>query len=210
MKKEKLTSCLSMLAMASALIFFSSDAQAQHSAEFNAGYMVNIPAGAFRDQVNQAAFRGFTAGVAYPVNEQLSIGLQLAHNDYYQKYPRQQYTLDQGTTVSAVLTNSIQQLPVMAALTYSLYKKGVVLPYIGAGAGVNFISFDQYLGEFDNPQSAIKPVFQTDAGVLIPLSKYAGTAIRVGGSYQWAPFHQLGTASLNSWGLMASFRFRLR
>jgi opacity protein-like surface antigen len=179
-------------------------AMAQHSLQFNFNYNVNFPAGAdFKTLADKPAFKGFTAGLAYPVMDQLRIGLSFGYNDYYQKYPRQVYSNGPGSDISAVVSNSIQQLPLLVTVDYTLLKKGFIRPYVGAGAGVNFISFDQYLGEFDNPVSYTKLAVRGEAGILIPLSNYSSTALRIGGSYNYAPFKELGVNNLSNWGVHA-------
>jgi len=182
----------------------STGAEAQHTLEFNANYAVNFPVGAdFKSLVNKPAFKGFTAGFAYPVTDQFRVGLSIGYNDYYQKYPRQVYSNGPGSDISAVLSNSIQQLPLLATADYTFLKTGFIRPYAGAGVGVNFISFDQYLGEFDNPVNHTNFALRGEAGILIPVSNYSSTAIRIGGSYNYAPLKQYGINNLNNWGVHA-------
>lgn len=190
-----------------AIILMSTAAHAQHDLQLNIGYNVNIPSGSFRDYINRPAYKGFTAGLAYPVNDQLSVGLGIGYNDYYQKYPRQVYHTGDGSDVSAVVSNSVQQIPVLLTANYSLLKKGWIRPYVGAGAGVNFVSFDQYLGEFDDPHSLTKWALKGEAGFFVPLSSYSSTALKIGASYNYAPFNSYGVKNLDSWGIEAGIRF---
>ena len=185
-------------------------ARAQHELQVSLDYNVNIPTGAFKDFVTHPAYKGFTAGLAYPLNDQLSVGLSFGYNDYYQKYPRQVYADGHGSDISAVVSNSIQQLPLLVTANYTLSKKGVIRPYVGAGAGLNFVDFDQYLGEFDDPHSRTKLALRGEAGILIPLSSYSSTAIKIGGSYNYAPFNSYGVSNLDTWGVQAGIRFPLK
>ncbi|MDO6435499.1 OmpW family outer membrane protein [Flavitalea sp. BT771] len=180
---------------------------AQDQLQVTAGYNVNIPAGSFRDYVTHPAYKGFNAGLAYPINPQLSVGLSFGYNDYYQKYPRQTYDDGKGNTVSAVVSNSVQQIPVLLTANYTLVKKGFIRPYVGAGAGVNFVTFDQYLGEFDDPHSTAKWALKGEAGFYIPLSTYSSTAIKIGGSYNYMPYNRDGVKNLDTWGIEAGIRF---
>jgi len=184
--------------------------QSRNDLQFNINYNVNIPSGSFRDFVGKPAYKGFTAGLAYPVTSQLRVGLSLGYNDYYQKYPRQVYSEGAGTDVSAVVSNSVQQIPLLATVDYTLLKKGFIRPYVGAGAGLNFVSLDQYLGEFDNPQSSTHFAVRGEAGVLIPLSSYSATAIRIGGSYNYAPYNKDGIRNLDNWGIHAGVSIPIR
>ena len=192
------------------ILTVSDTARAQHELQLSLDYNVNIPTGSFKDFVTHPAYKGFTAGLAYPLNDQLSVGLSFGYNDYYQKYPRQVYADGHGSDISAVVSNSIQQLPLLVTANYALLKKGVIRPYVGAGAGLNFIDFDQYLGEFDDPHSRTKLALRGEAGILIPLSSYSSTAIKIGGSYNYAPFNSYGVSNLDTWGLQAGIRFPLK
>jgi len=186
-------------------------ALAQHTLQFNFNYNVNFPASNdFKALVDKPAFKGFTAGIAYPFGEQLRVGLSFGYNDYYQKYPRQVYSNGPGSDISAVLSNSVQQMPLLATVDYTILKDGFIRPYIGAGVGINFISFDQYLGEFDNPRDFTRLAARGEAGILIPLSNYSPTALRIGGSYNYAPFKEYGFSNLNNWGIHAGISVPLR
>ncbi|HVV05676.1 MAG TPA: OmpW family outer membrane protein [Puia sp.] len=182
---------------------------AQNYLNVTAGYGVNFPTGSFKNYVTHPAYKGFNAGLAYPLNDQLSLGLSFGYNDYYQKYSRQTYNDGEGTTVSAVVSNSIQQIPVLLTANYTLTKKGFIRPYVGAGAGVNFATFDQYLGEFDAPHSKANWALKGEAGFYIPLSSYSPTAIKIGGSYNYAPFNSDGVKNLDTWGIEAGIRFAI-
>ncbi len=183
-------------------------AKAQNPVELNVGYQMNIPSGSFRNYITNPAYKGFTAGLAVPLNDQLSLGLSVAYNDYYQKYPRAVYDNGKGSAISAVISNSIQQVPIMITANYTFLKKGFIRPYIGAGGGLNVISFDQYLGEYDNPQSRGKLTAEGEAGFYIPLSSYSATAIKIGANYQYAPYAK--GINLDNWGIHAGIRFALR
>ena len=192
----------------SIVLFALNRTQAQNALQMNIGYEMNIPSGSFRNYITNPAYKGFTAGLAYPINDQLSLGIRVGYNDYYQKYARKVYNEGKGSAVSAVVSNSIQQIPILISADYTILKKGIIRPYVAAGGGMNLISFDQYLGEFDNPQSKVKPALFGDAGVYIPLSKYSSTAIKLGGGYQYAPYSK--DINLDTWGIHAGIRFDLR
>jgi outer membrane protein W len=197
------------IALAAVLLTGSVAVHAQQEMQLSIGYNVNIPSGAFRDYVNKPAYKGFTATLAYALSSQISVGLNVGYNDYYQKYPRQVYPGGDGSDISAVVSNSVQQFPVLLTGNYTFLKEGFVRPYAGVGAGVNFVTFDQYLGEFDNPRTTAKFDLKGEAGVYIPLSNYNSTALKIGGSYNYVPYNTDGIKTLNSWGLEAGVRFAI-
>ncbi|HMH22264.1 MAG TPA: outer membrane beta-barrel protein [Puia sp.] len=196
-------------AVTAIILMICSQTRAQNALQMSIGYNVNIPSGDFRNLVTNPAYKGFTAGLAYPLNDRFSLGLSFGYNDYYQKYPRQVYDDGKGSNISAVVSNSIQQIPLQITANYTLLNKGFIRPYIGGGAGVNFISFDQYLGEFDNPESSTRLSLTGEAGFFIPLSRYSSTALKIGASYNYVPYHENGIANLDTWGIHAGIRFPL-
>lgn len=189
------------------LLLASPSLRAQNQLELTPSYNVNIPTGSFKDFISHTGYRGFNIGLAYPINDQVRVGLSFGYSDYYQKYPRQVYDDGKGNAVSAVVSNSVQQLPLLLTANYTVTKTGFIRPYIGAGAGVNFATFDQYLGEFDNPHTVTRFALKGEAGVYIPLSSSSSTALKIGGNYNYSPYNTDGIKDLNTWGIEAGVRF---
>ncbi|MBS1667524.1 MAG: outer membrane beta-barrel protein [Bacteroidetes bacterium] len=188
-------------------MFFAFASKAQNGLQMDIAYRVDIPTGSFTNQVSNASAKGFNAALSYSFNTKFSLGLMVSYNDYYQKYPRALYTDAHGSTISAVMTNSIQQTPIQVVADYKLIDKGIIQPYVGLGAGFNLVSYDQYLGEFDNPQNAFKPTFSGDAGIFIPVSRISSTAIRIGAGYNFTPLNMGGIKNLNTFDIHAGVRF---
>jgi len=59
----------------------AAQAQYRNDLQFNVNYNVNIPSGSFRNFISNPAWKGFTAGLAYPVTSQLRVGLSVGYND---------------------------------------------------------------------------------------------------------------------------------
>lgn len=182
----------------------------QHKFTMNINYAVNTPTGSFKsDLVSKTSFRGWNANILYQLSHQFSVGLEAGYSDYYQKYPRDVYPT-KGGMVSAVLTNSIQTVPVMIKGRFNLVPGGRVQPYIGAGVGGNFVNYNQYLGEFSGGKSGLYFAASPEAGLAIPFTKYGSSAITLGGQYNIMPFHYGENKNLNNWGLYAGIRFTLK
>src|ERR1700750_156124 len=117
--------------------------------KMNLQYNYALPLGSFKNNViSDGSPRGVTGDILYNVNDKFSLGLGLGFQDFYQKYPRTLYKTGDQETTSAVLSNSVQIMPVLAkAEFYPLGGKRGIQPYINAGAGLGIASFTQYLGE---------------------------------------------------------------
>lgn len=182
----------------------------QQKLTMNINYAVNTPTGNFKsDLVNKTSFRGWNANLLYGVTDGFSLGLEAGFIDYYQKYPRQVYNT-KGGAVSAVLSNSIQTVPVMIKGRFNLAPSGIVQPYVGAGVGGNFVSYNQYLGEFGSSKSGVYFAASPEAGIAIPFRKHGASAFTLGGRYNFMPFNYGNNKNLDSWGLYAGIRFPLK
>jgi hypothetical protein len=181
----------------------------QGTVRLNMNYTVASPSGPFKDYVEETSWRGWTANVLYGINDKISVGLGLGFHDFYQKYPRAVYNLQEGGEISAVITNSLQTIPVLASIQYRFMPDAVVQPYIGAGVGANFIIYNQYLGEFSNAAHNIGFAVRPEAGVYIPIGK-RDFGINLNGIYNYMPYSKNGLDNINSWGVGAGVRFSLR
>lgn len=189
------------------LILSYSQAYSQNNTQLSLSYRVDVPTGAFKNYISNTAGRGFNAGISHLFNNQLGIRFNIGYNDFYQKYPRAVYDDGQGNLISAVITNSLQEIPLQAMIHYTLMNKNFIRPYVNAGAGFNIIMYNQYLGEFSNQQTKTKPVFNAGAGVYIPVSKYSSTSINIGADYNYALLNVTGIKNVNSISIHAGIDF---
>lgn len=183
--------------------------------KLNLQYNYSFPLGNFKNNyVSQGSARGFAGDLSFGLNNKWSLGLGLGFQDYYQKYDRAVYNLAGNKQISAVLSNSIQVIPVLAKATFTplAQTNSFIQPYVSGGAGVSFVTYNQYLGEFSSYNSSHGNfTAQADAGVMIPLSKNnPNNTVEVGASYNYTKFNQSDASNLNSIGIHAGFIFRLR
>jgi len=190
-----------------AVVYFP--ARSQNRVQMSLDYKVDIPTGDFRKDVSNTAGRGFDAAVLYAVTGRLQVGGQIGFNDFYQKFPRSVFEDGQGNTISAVTTNSVQQIPVQATVRYILADRAFVHPYVTAGAGLNIILYDQYLGEFSGQENKTRPAVHAGAGVYIPLSRNSPLSLDLGAWYQYAPFDPAGVKDVSTVALHAGILFPL-
>ncbi len=176
-------------------------------------YNYSLPLGSFKsDLVSSGSPRGFNGSLQYGINNKWAAGLGVGYQDYYQKYPRAVYQLDKTQAVSAVLTNSIQVIPVIAKGTFMpMGGKGVVQPYINVGAGVGIVDFKQYLGEFTSTnKTSASFVAQGGAGVIIPFGRLSSSGVKLGADYNYVPYKNFGYNNLSSLNFHAGVFFPLR
>ncbi|THU41054.1 porin family protein [Niastella caeni] len=210
MKTQRITDRLLIISlMFLSTLPFNAKAQ-ERELQLDVNYSIGIPGGSFKsDAVDNASFRGWTANVMYNITDKISVGLGTGFQDFYQKFPRDVYKLEEGGDVSAVITNSIQTIPLLAQFQYRFMPGKTVQPYIGIGVGGNMIAFDQYLGEFENSRSDFKFAARPEVGLFIPFRKEGPAGIHVFGAYNYMPYKVSGIDNLNNWGAGIGVKFPL-
>jgi opacity protein-like surface antigen len=198
-----------------AVCILNISASAQNKLKMELSYNISTPMGSFKnDYISKTSFRGATGEISYTFNPKFSLGLQSGYQNYYQKFGRQLYKLDGNQTVSAVLTNSMDIIPVL--LRGSFYPLGtntsaIVQPYVSAGAGINLVNYGQYLGEFGGVQASSAFAAQAGAGIQIPLRKIVNnTSIKIGATYNYSSYNRNDISKLNSVGINAGVVFPLK
>lgn len=195
----------------SALILAIPAAKAQKGVQFSANYNIATPLSTdLKDYINRTSTRGAQASLLYGFDNGLRVGVQGGFNNFYQKFGRQVYQTNDGSHVSAVLSNTLQTIPILAKGEYSFIHSGFIRPYAGLGAGVNFINFEQYVGESPYSVNYTKPAFTGDIGVLIPFQRNSNTGIRISTSYNLSPFNEEGINRLDTWNVQAGFTVPLK
>lgn len=160
------------------------------------GYSVGIPVGSFSDIVSKTSPRGWSASILYGASDQLSVGLATGFQDFYQKYSRA-VLHSSGTDVSAVISNSIQTIPVMLKAKYLFSQGGTLQPFGAIAAGVNFAKYDKYYGQFVDSYSKVRFAAQPEAGIHIPVGEMKKTGIEISAGYNIMPFKYNDAENLN-------------
>ena len=188
---------------------FAQSGTAKLSLQYNYG----IPLGDFKNNfIANSSPRGFMGDLSFGLNYKWALGVGIGFQDYSQKYDRSVYNLAENQQVSGVLSNSIQTVPLLFKVHYTpLGGNGWIQPYISAGAGVNFVTYNQYLGEFSSyNESKGRWAAMADAGLIIPFKKWNNsTSFLLGASYNYTDFKQTDASTLTNLGLHAGFTFAI-
>jgi hypothetical protein len=191
-------------------ILGAASVRAQDGLKLKIGYNTGMPIGNFKDFMGKNSFRGFHGELLYPVNNQFTVGVGVASQDYYEKFPRQLYDTKDGV-ISAVRTNSLQTTPILFKGNYNLTKEGSLIPYVGLGAGFNLVRYAQYLGEFGEAETSFKFAAAADAGANFFFNRETrGAGINLGVNFNYMPYNKNGIDDLHNWGVHAGVFFPLR
>lgn len=180
---------------------------------FSLQYSYALPLGDFKtDVIGDASPRGVTGDFLFGVSNKVSLGLGLGYQDFYQKYPRSLYKTGNNEVTSAVLSNSVQIMPVLAEA--EIHPMGgshsPVQPYVSLGAGVGITTFTQYLGEFGGSDYTGKLMLQGGAGIAIPFGSASNSGFRLGANYNLVNYDKNGFGNFNNLNLQAGLYFPLR
>lgn len=185
-----------------------------HPVKFHLDYNFSFPVGSMTSGfISNTSSRGFLGSVTYDLTPHWTIGGQFGFQDYYQKYPRRVYNTDKTQQISAVMSNSLQTIPVMARVEYQplLSSQSRVLPYVSLATGINLVSYNQYLGVFSNQQqSTLNFRAQAGLGARMSLGKTGKWGIEAGGSYVVSPYNKFGVKDLNNLNAHAGIYLRLQ
>jgi hypothetical protein len=181
--------------------------------KMNLNYNYGLPIGSFKnDIVSKSSPRGFSGDFMYGINDRFSAGIYGGYQDFYQKYPRQLYETGNHEVTSAVLSNSVQTIPILVKGKFMplAEKHAPVQPYLSAGAGISIINFSQYLGEFGSTSTNGGFTAQGGAGVMIPFGRYSIAGLSLGADYNYVAFNKYGYNNLSNIGFHAGVYFPLR
>lgn len=176
----------------------------------NLRYSAAMPIGSFKNNVSSTSFRGFGANILYGLSDKISIGFGTGFQDFYQKKDRQLYKFSDGSDISAVVSYSIQTIPVLAVAKYSFSPGAAIQPYAAFGLGGNMISYNKLFGQFSSQLSKFGFAARPEAGLYIPFAKGGETGFTLSASYNLMPFRQAEFKNLNSVGMQAGINIPLR
>jgi hypothetical protein len=196
-------------------VLVSNTSMAQSSKlKMELSYNVSAPLGSFKnDFISNTSFRGVTGEVSYRFNPKFSLGLHSGSQSYYQKYGRQLYKLQEGQTVSAVVTNTFDVTPLILRGTYFPTGGSItrIQPFISAGAGLGLVTYGQYLGEFGGTKTSTPLAIQAGAGIQVPLGKKTSpTSFKLGTTYNYINYKKNDLSGISSIGVNAGIVFNLR
>ena len=198
-----------------AVCAISLSASAQQKLKMELNYNISAPVGSFKnDFINKTSFSGGSGEISYSINPKFSLGLHSGFQSYYQKYDRQVYKLDGNQTVSAVISNTLDIVPLLLRGTYlplGTAANAKVQPYVSAAAGISMVNYGQYLGEFGGTQSSSPFTAQAGAGIKIPFgNSYNQTAFKLGATYNYINYNRNDITKLNNVGFNAGVVFALK
>lgn len=185
-----------------AILFFilpgSLNGQIKRESTLNLRYNVAFPWGSFRDFISTTSGRSVHGSILYGITDNWAAGITAGFTSFYEKKTRRVYQNDDGSDISAVVSNSVETFPFMLKGKYNFRPGNKIQPFAAIGAGINLISLEQFAGEFTNiSQTDIGFAANPEIGVFIPLNKWNEFGIHVAVSYYFLPYNDFGIDNFN-------------
>jgi len=177
--------------------------------KLNLNYQVALPSGNHKTMFADPSYRGWSGAALYGATDQLQVGLEAGFQDFYQKTERAVYS-EGGSDVSAVISNSVQTIPLMLKGKYMFSTEGVVRPFASLAVGGNLIQYRKYYGQFSESDTKFGFAAQPELGVHIPLGRSGNTGLHVAAGYNLMPYKFGDSDGLNSTILKAGISVPLR
>lgn len=169
------------------LLFCSVAYAQQGSLKVEANYTVGLPVGNLKNLVGNTSWRGGELAFMYGLTDRASLGLQVGNQDFYEKFPRT-VIQESGSDISAVITNSIQVMPIMLKGSWKLAPMGSIQPFVALAAGGNVIQYRKFYGEFADSRSKFGFAAQPSAGIHIPFGKNSRAGFQLAAGFNYMPF----------------------
>jgi hypothetical protein len=155
--------------------------------KLDAAYKAAVPLGNFKNLTTETSGRGWEAAILFGVTDAASVGLQTGFQDFYQKYDRQVFH-GQGSALSAVVTNSVQVIPLLLKGKYLLAQNSTVQPFASLGVGAALVQYRKYYGQFADSRSKVGFAAQPELGVYMPVGRYKRAGVQVAAAYNYLPY----------------------
>ncbi|WP_160713963.1 outer membrane beta-barrel protein [Chitinophaga solisilvae] len=173
-------------------------AQSRPPLSVDINYSIAQPLGSLKDYSNKTSFHGWTAGLQYMLNDNLSVGLRSGYQDFYERVPRAVYPDKQGD-VSAVQSRTLQVIPIQATIGYAFTKaSSPVIPYANLGIGAASMNYEKYWGQFVEKNNSWQFMVSPEVGINVPFGAYSPVMFNANVRYNYAPYKYNEITSFNS------------
>lgn len=133
-------------------------------------YDLAVPAGNTKDYISTSSARGGTMEIAHYLSDEISLGLRIGLQTFYEVRDKDLYTED-NISIYGKQERYINSFPVMVAANYQLTTGRLTIPYAGIALGAYYFEMRTDMGLYNISNDNTWSVgFQPVAGLLIGIS----------------------------------------
>jgi opacity protein-like surface antigen len=148
---------------------------------FTFAWDVNIPMG--DKYVDAVSYAGAKMEYRAMISSNVSIGLDLSWNSYYEYQPYQTYHVDANTDITTDLYKYNYTLPIAVTAHYYFQNGGIFLPYVGLGMGAVYSTPRLYFNIYEINQENWGFLLRPEIGTVIKFDPAGDMGILVGARY---------------------------
>ncbi|MFP4489567.1 MAG: outer membrane beta-barrel protein [Bacteroidales bacterium] len=164
--RHKIKIIISLMVVVSAISSQSSTAQN----DILLSYDLAIPAGNTKEYISTSSARGGTLEIAHLLNDEISLGLRIGLQTFYEIRDKDLYTED-NISIYGKQVRYINSFPIMVAAKYKLTTNRLTIPYAGLALGTYFFEMQTDMGLYNITNDNMWNFgFQPEAGLLIGIS----------------------------------------
>ncbi|WP_417367150.1 outer membrane beta-barrel protein [Flavobacterium beibuense] len=136
-------------------------------------YSIGFPAGDLKDFAGNTSGRGVTLDYAFYVKNNVSVGLGIGLQTFYEEKGYQSFT--NGTqTLSGNMFNYVNALPFYINGAYYFGDSATIKPYIGVGLGTMYVKKRYDIGVFEVDESGWAFLVKPEIGLQYKATSYLG------------------------------------
>lgn len=132
-------------------------------------YVIGFGTGDLGSFISKASFRGAVFEYQRNINPNLSAGLEIGWNTFYEKKDYDTYT-QETVSVSGLQYRYSSHLPLLATVEYNLKPEGPFKPYVNLGIGTMYTKRDTDMGQWRLAQEAWHFALKPELGLLYELN----------------------------------------
>ncbi|MFO7754738.1 MAG: hypothetical protein R6V34_02025 [Bacteroidales bacterium] len=133
-------------------------------------YDLAIPAGNTKEYISTSSARGGTLEIAHLLSDEISLGLRIGLQAFYEIRDKDLYTED-NISIYGKQVRYINSFPVMVSAKYKLTTDRRTIPYAGLALGAYFFEMRTDMGLYNITNDNMWSYgFQPEAGLLIGIS----------------------------------------
>jgi hypothetical protein len=151
---------------------------------FSFNYNLSFPFGDLNDYVPSTGVKGFDVELKTFVTDNIAIGGMIGYQGFYKKYPRDTYSFENGALTSTLFAY-YWTIPIRVVADYFISPGSLIQPFIGLSTGVNYNERRLEVGFYYIDDKSWNYVIAPEAGLIIPLGKYAEWGFSVKARYNY-------------------------
>ncbi|RRB11608.1 hypothetical protein [Larkinella knui] len=148
-------------------------------------YGVGLPMGSQQNYMDKVGTRNFAVAIEAMFPGRFSVGGRIGQQYSSERLPRQTYTFDDGSEVSAVQTRALTVVPLLAIGSVYLNDiTAVVRPYVQLGAGGAYVDYAKYYGTLVDQKTGVRGALAPAVGAKFQFGKNNNLGGEIQAQYQ--------------------------